>query len=43
VWYNLPRGKFSPDLSIKIGDLIQVVEVKGDEELAEPSEENINR
>lgn len=37
------RGKFSPDFFIKIGDLIQVIEVKGDEELTEPSEENIKK
>jgi len=37
------RGKFSPDFFIKIGDLIQVIEVKGDEELSEPSEENIKK
>jgi type III restriction enzyme len=34
------RGKFNPDFFIKIGSLILVVEVKGDEELREPSEEN---
>lgn len=34
------RGKFNPDFFIKIRDLILVVEVKGDEELKEPSEEN---
>ncbi len=34
------RGKFNPDFFIKAGDLIIVVEVKGDEELQEPSEEN---
>jgi len=34
------RGKFSPDFFIKVGDLTVVVEVKGDEELHEPSEEN---
>lgn len=34
------RGKFSPDFFIKIGNLILVVEIKGDEELHEPSEEN---
>ncbi len=34
------RGKFSPDFFIKAGDLILVVEIKGNEELAEPSEEN---
>lgn len=41
---NAPkRGKFSPDFFIKMGDLIQVVEIKGDEELREPSEENIKK
>ncbi|MCL2046448.1 MAG: DEAD/DEAH box helicase family protein [Oscillospiraceae bacterium] len=34
------RGKFSPDFFIKAGDLIIVVEIKGNEELHEPSEEN---
>lgn len=34
------RGKFSPDFFIKVGDTILVVEVKGDEELKEPSDEN---
>ena len=34
------RGKFSPDFFIKAGNLILVVEVKGDEELKDPSEEN---
>jgi type III restriction enzyme len=34
------RGKFSPDFFIKAGDLILVVEIKGNEELHEPSEEN---
>ena len=34
------RGKFSPDFFIKIGDLIMVVEIKGNEELQTPSEEN---
>ena len=34
------RGKFSPDFFIKVGDLILVVEIKGEEELHEPSEEN---
>ena len=33
-------GKFSPDFFIKKGDLIIVVEVKGEEELSGPSEEN---
>lgn len=34
------RGKFNPDFFIKTGNLIIVVEIKGDEELHEPSEEN---
>ena len=34
------RGKFSPDFFILIGKLISVVEIKGDEELRDPSEEN---
>lgn len=34
------RGKFSPDFFIKAGNLILVVEIKGNEELPEPSEEN---
>ncbi len=34
------RGKFSPDFFVKSGDVIVVIEVKGDEELVEPSEEN---
>ncbi|MDR1321443.1 MAG: DEAD/DEAH box helicase family protein [Gracilibacteraceae bacterium] len=37
------RGKFSPDFFIKAGDLIIVVEIKGDEELREPSDENIKK
>ena len=32
--------KSSPDFFIKVGNLIVVVEIKGDEELREPSEEN---
>jgi type III restriction enzyme len=34
------RGEFSPDFFIKKGDLIFVIEIKGDEEIAEPSMEN---
>lgn len=37
------RGKFSPDFFIKAGDLILVIEIKGEEELAEPTEENIKK
>ena len=34
------RGKFSPDFFIKANNLILVVEVKGDEELSKPPDEN---
>jgi type III restriction enzyme len=34
------RGKFNPDFFIKANNNILVVEIKGDEELREPSEEN---
>ncbi|MCX5791928.1 MAG: DEAD/DEAH box helicase family protein [Elusimicrobia bacterium] len=34
------HGKFNPDFFIKKGDLILVIEVKGDEELKDPLEEN---
>jgi type III restriction enzyme len=34
------RGKFNPDIFIKVNSLIVVVEIKGDEEIKEPSEEN---
>lgn len=34
------RGKFSPDFFIKLADRILVVEVKDDQELREPSDEN---
>ena len=34
------RAKFNPDFFIRMGDLILVIEIKGDEELREPSEEN---
>lgn len=34
------RGKFSPDFFIKAGDRILVLEIKGNEELREPAEEN---
>ncbi len=37
------QGEFNPDFFIKIADLIQVIEVKGDEEVREPSEENIKK
>ena len=34
------RGKFNPDFFIKAGNLILVVEIKHDDELRDPSEEN---
>jgi type III restriction enzyme len=37
------RGEFSPDFFIKIGERIFVVEVKGEEEIADPSPENIKK
>ncbi|MPZ29550.1 MAG: hypothetical protein GEV13_00895 [Rhodospirillales bacterium] len=37
------RGEFSPDFFIKQGQSIFVVEIKGDEELSEPSPENTKK
>lgn len=37
------RGEFSPDFFIKQGDRIFVVEVKGDEEIPEPSADNVKK
>ena len=37
------RGEFSPDFFIKQGDRIFAVEVKGDEEIADPSADNIKK
>lgn len=34
------RGSFNPDFFIKIGSVIMVAEIKGDEEIANPSDEN---
>lgn len=34
------RGRFNPDFFVKIKDLILVIEIKGEEEVVEPSEEN---
>jgi len=34
------RGRFNPDFFIKIDKIILVVEIKGDEEIAQPSDEN---
>ena len=40
VGEHTKKGKFSPDFFIKSGNLILVVEIKGDEEINEPSDEN---
>lgn len=41
---NTPkRGDFSPDFFIKKGNMIFVVEIKGDEEIADPSPENLKK
>lgn len=37
------RGKFNPDFFLKLGKLILVVEIKGDEEIREPSPENLKK
>lgn len=37
---HLKRGRFNPDFFIKINNNIVVVEIKGDEEIREPSDEN---
>lgn len=37
------RGEFSPDFFIKQGDRVFVVEVKGDEEIPEPSADNVKK
>jgi type III restriction enzyme len=37
------RGEFSPDFFIKQGDQIFVVEVKADEEIADPSADNVKK
>ena len=41
---NTPkRGEFSPDFFIKKGNMIFVVEIKSDEEISDPSPENIKK
>jgi type III restriction enzyme len=40
---NPKRGEFSPDFFIKQGDQVFVVEVKCDEEMADPSAENVKK
>lgn len=37
------RGEFSPDFFIKKGDMIYVVEIKDDSEIADPSPENLKK
>jgi type III restriction enzyme len=37
------RGEFSPDFFIKQGDSVFVVEIKGDEEISDPSPENVKK
>src|SRR5690606_17782822 len=37
------RAKFNPDFFIVVGDLVQVVELKDDGEIKEPSPENIKK
>ena len=34
------RGKFNPDFFLKVGKTILVAEIKGDEEISDPSDEN---
>lgn len=41
---NTPkRGEFSPDFFIRQGDQIFVIEIKGDEEIGDPSPDNIKK
>ena len=37
------RGEFSPDFFLRQGDLMFVVEIKGDEEIDDPSPENVKK
>lgn len=37
------RGEFSPDFFIKKGDMVHVVEIKDDSEIADPSTENLKK
>lgn len=37
------RGEFNPDFFIKKGSMVLVIEIKGDEEIADPSPENIKK
>lgn len=46
AWKNgskTKRGEFSPDFFIKQGNRIFVTEIKGDEEIADPSSENVKK
>jgi len=40
---RLKRSEFSPDFFIKQGNFILVTEIKGDEEIADPSQENVKK
>lgn len=37
------RGEFNPDFFLKKGNVVHVVEIKGDEEIADPSPENVKK
>ncbi len=37
------RSEFNPDFFLKYGDVIHVIEIKGDEEIADPSPENVKK
>jgi type III restriction enzyme len=37
------RGEFSPDFFIKQGDLVYVIEIKGDEEITDPGPDNVKK
>jgi type III restriction enzyme len=37
------RGEFSPDFFIKKGEVVHVIEIKGDEEIGDPSPENVKK
>ena len=37
------RGEFNPDFFIKKGDVIHVIEIKGDEELSDPPPETVKK
>ena len=37
------RGEFSPDFFVKKDEVVHVIEIKGDEEIADPSPENVKK